>query len=369
MDRGPQRRPLCAHLSPALPRLPAGLRQRGGGGSPAADFCPVGGLCLFFRVLYRLLKSYARFAIHLFCRHIDVLPRGLLQAKGPLLLAANHPNSFLDGIILTILLDRPLYSLARGDAFAHPALRRIMKPFHLLPVYRTSEGVENLQHNYGTFTACQDVFRKGGIVLIFSEGGCVNEWHLRPLRKGTARLAISSWQQGIPLTVLPLGFNYNRFRNFGKNVFIRCGAPIDAAAVLQEESDGKQLLQFNSQLREGLEGLVYEIDPHDTATLKRLVAVPHPLAKRLLLAPLAGLGALLHAPLYFPLKAVTQARFNNDHFDSVLVALLLILYPLYLLICFGIALIWLPALAALSVFVLLPGCAWATVQLKDQLAK
>ncbi|GAA4342564.1 1-acyl-sn-glycerol-3-phosphate acyltransferase [Flaviaesturariibacter amylovorans] len=319
-------------------------------------------------MLYRLLKIYARGAIRIFCRHIELNRPELLHAEGPLLLAANHPNSFLDGVIMTILLDRPLYSLARGDAFAHPLLRRIMKQLHLLPVYRTSEGVENLQHNYSTFAACQEVFRQKGIVLIFSEGGCVNEWHLRPLRKGTARLALSSWQQGIPLNVIPLGFNYNRFRNFGKNVFIRSGAPIDRAAVEREPTEGKQLLEFNRQLRAQLEELVYEIDPDDRAALRRKVAVPQPLWKRVLLAPPALAGAVLHAPLYFPLKWFTGARFNNDHFDSVLTALLFLLYPFYLLLCFGLATIWLPAGAALSVFILMPFFARATVQLKDQLS-
>ena len=54
---------------------------------------------------------------------------------------------------------------------------------------------------------------------IFSEGKCINEWHLRPLKKGTARLAISSWEENIPLEVLPVGINYSSFRRFGKNVY------------------------------------------------------------------------------------------------------------------------------------------------------
>jgi len=36
---------------------------------------------------------------------------------GPLLLACNHPNSFLDGIILDILFDEPIWALTRGDVF------------------------------------------------------------------------------------------------------------------------------------------------------------------------------------------------------------------------------------------------------------
>jgi 1-acyl-sn-glycerol-3-phosphate acyltransferase len=130
-----------------------------------------------------------------------------------------------------------------------------------LPVYRTSEGVENLEHNYTTFEACQEVFKKNGIVMIFSEGRCINEWHLRPLKKGTARLAISTWLKEIDLTVVPVGFNYSSFRNFGKNVFINFGEPLDKQPVLEHVSDGKQFYYFNEQLRDQLEKLVYEIPP------------------------------------------------------------------------------------------------------------
>ncbi|RYZ19936.1 MAG: glycerol acyltransferase [Chitinophagaceae bacterium] len=315
-------------------------------------------------MLYRLLKAYARLAIRIFCRRIFINKKEWLQADGPLLLCANHPNSFLDGIILTILLNKPLYSLARGDAFAHPALRRLIDLFHLLPVYRTQEGPENLGHNYTTFAACREVFRNKGMVLIFSEGGCVNEWHLRPLRKGTARLALSAWQEGIPLTVLPMGLNYSPFRSFGKNVWIGFGTPLRRAAIEAEESEGRRFAAFNAQLKEQLQELVWELNPADPAQLAR-VRVRIPLWRRLLLALPALAGTVLHAPLYFPVKWGTRARFNNDHFDSVVVALLLLLYPPYLLL--AAVLLWTFAgpvfLLALP---LLPLCAWAAVEVKEQ---
>ncbi|RYY41566.1 MAG: hypothetical protein EOO08_00070 [Chitinophagaceae bacterium] len=317
-------------------------------------------------VLYRFLKAYARLAIKIFCRHVYVNRPEWLRAEGPLLLCANHPNSFLDGIILTILLDKPLYSLARGDAFAHKGLRKLIDVFHLLPVYRSSEGAENLGQNYGTFAACREVFRNNGVVLIFSEGGCVNEWQLRPLRKGTARLALSAWQEGIPLTVLPVGFNYSPFRNFGKNVWINYGTPLDRNTVELQPSDGLRFAEFNRQLRTQLEGLVWQIDARDTRALKQRLSVPLAAWKRVLLAPFAVVGTLLHAPLYFGVKALTTARFNNDHFDSVMAALLMILYPFYLLLLAVLSLIWLPALASLTVFLLAPLLAWAAVQVKGQ---
>ncbi|HEU0064078.1 MAG TPA: 1-acyl-sn-glycerol-3-phosphate acyltransferase, partial [Flavisolibacter sp.] len=127
-------------------------------------------------MFYSLLKLYARLAIKIYCRRIVINHPELLKETGPLLLASNHPNSFLDGIILTTLFDKPLYSLARGDVFKHKRIDQFLRRLQLLPIYRDKEGVKNLGHNYTTFDACQKTFEKNGMVLIFSEGLCENEW-------------------------------------------------------------------------------------------------------------------------------------------------------------------------------------------------
>jgi 1-acyl-sn-glycerol-3-phosphate acyltransferase len=317
-------------------------------------------------VFYAILKLYARLAIKIYCRKIVINKPHLLQSKGPLLLAANHPNSFLDGIIITTLFENKVYSLARGDAFRNKKAARILKRLHLLPVYRSSEGAENLDQNYTTFSACRDVFLKKEIVLIFSEGYCKNEWHLRPLRKGTARLAISSWEKGIDLTVLPVAFNYSSFRTFGKNLHLHFGKPLDKDQITEQQTEGKQMLAFNRQLHHQLQELVYEIDPQDDEKQKRLLHAPQSLLKKLLLAIPASAGWLLHLLLYYPVRRITRLKFNNEFYDAVLISLLFLAYPFYLLLIGLILLFTMGWPAALLSILLLPFCAWACVQLKDQ---
>jgi 1-acyl-sn-glycerol-3-phosphate acyltransferase len=286
--------------------------------------------------------------------------------KGPLLLAANHPNSFLDGIILTTLFDQPVYSLARGDAFKNKRMDSILRRLKLLPVYRTSEGAGNLGENYTTFAACRKAFEEGGIVLIFSEGKCENEWHLRPLKKGTARLAITSWQQGIPLKVIPTAFNYSSFRSFGKEVHLYFGESIDRTSIEKESSEGKQFLAFNEQLNQQLQQMVYEIDPADVNTISEKFNIKVTPAFYFLLLP-AILGWILHAPLFYPLRAFTTYRFeSSDHYDSVLNALLILTYPLYLLLLFFIFFSISP-LYGLATILLMPFSAWCLVRVKYQL--
>jgi 1-acyl-sn-glycerol-3-phosphate acyltransferase len=319
-------------------------------------------------MLYSFLKIFSRLASLFYCRRIIINDPERLNEKGPLLLACNHPNSFFDSIILDTLFKQPIWSLARGDVFKKPFYIKLLHSLKILPVYRTSEGVENLSENYKTFDACIGLFKKDQIVTIFSEGKCINEWHLRPLKKGTARLAFKAWEENIPLRVLPVGINYSSFRRFGKNVFINFGNEINATDFDLTESDGSRHLKFNERLQQELEPLVFEIRKEDLIRQKQLLSLKiSVLYKTLLIIP-AALGWLLHAPLYLPLRNFVWKRtHDNDHFDSVMTALLLVTYPFYLLLI-SLITIFISNNAWFFLAVLIvPVTAWSYVQLKSQL--
>ncbi len=320
-------------------------------------------------MLYNFLKIPAKLALYFYCRKIIINKKELLQSDGPLLIAANHPSSFLDAAILATLFKHSIYSLARGDAFVNNFYKRLLFSLKMLPVYRISEGAENLEHNYTTFSACIDIFKKNGIVLIFSEGLCKNEWHLRSLKKGTARLAISAWQQGIPLKVLPLGINYSSFRIFGKNVILNFGEIITDPDSYQDEKnlpDGKAVIDFNLKLQQQLKNLVIEAEPSDKEKIKKIFFIQQPLIKKILFFIPAIAGLILHAPLYYPVILSIKNR-ANDHYDSIVVGLLFILYPIYLLVISVIIYFITGSLWALLLLLIIPFSAWSLLQLKRQL--
>jgi len=317
-------------------------------------------------MLYGFVKIIARIALHFYCRDIKINNAALLQASGPLLLAANHPNSFLDAILLCTLFKQPVYSLARGDAFKKPWTAKLLTALKMLPVYRVSEGVENMEENYTTFELCKNIFRQNGIVLIFSEGQCVNEWHLRPLKKGTARLAVSSWQEGIPLKALPVGINYQSFGKFGKQVHLNFGTPVTYDEISVKEGQGRLLQAFNNILFTQLAPLVYEIEPGDTKKLKATFHLPQPGWKKVLLWLPSLVGRCLHAPLYCYLERRVKAkRASSDHFDSLVVSLLLFSYPFYILF-FTLGALLLPGHWWWLPIVVFPFTAWSHLQLKNQ---
>jgi len=288
-----------------------------------------------------------------------------LQLKGPLLIAANHPNSFLDAIIFATIFKHPVYSLTRGDAFANKLYNSLLRQMNMLPVYRISEGAENLEHNYSTFSVCQNIFTNDGIVLIFSEGRCINEWHLRPLKKGTARLAINAWQQNIPLKVLPVGINYSCFRKFGKNIILNFGDLIDSKEFDADFSDGKAIMDFNAKLNNQLKKLVVEIEDDDIVKRKRIFFVDVPWIKKILLFLPSVIGWLLHFPLYYAVVFLIKKK-AEDHYDSILVGLLFILYPFYLAAITLLTFYLTKNSLSFLLIMIIPFTAWAQLQLKKQ---
>jgi 1-acyl-sn-glycerol-3-phosphate acyltransferase len=286
--------------------------------------------------------------------------------KGPLLIAANHPNSFLDAIILASLFRSPIYSLARGDAFVGKFTNKILTSLKMLPVYRVSEGAENLENNYSTFESCQQLFTQKKIVLIFSEGRCTNEWHLRPLKKGTARLALKAWQDQIPLRVLPLGINYSSFRFFGKNVVLNFGDIISKNEVKTDLKNGSAIIEFNQKLKDQLQNLVFEIDKNDTKKLKKYFYIKPSFLKRILLFIPAIFGFLINAPLYFLIHLIIKNR-AKDHYDSIMAGALFLFYPLYIICITWIAFYFTKSFYSLLITVFMPFSAWSYLQLKKQI--
>jgi 1-acyl-sn-glycerol-3-phosphate acyltransferase len=321
-------------------------------------------------MLYSILKVIVRLAAKIFCRKIIINNRNLLNEKGPMILACSHPNSFLDAVLMDILFEKPIWSLTRGDAFLNKRITRLFYKLKMLPVYRPTEGVENLSENYKTFDACIELFKRHQIVLIFSEGLCMNEWHLRSLKKGTARLAYKCQQENIPLKILPVGINYSSFKRFGKNLFVNFGNIFTANDFDENLSDGAWNQVFNNTLQQELRPLVFEIEKKDKTKQKELLRIQASLLTKILLAVPAAIGWLAHAPLYMPIKYWVFKKYSKTvHVDSMLIVIPLFSYPFYLLFITLILFFTLNTWWVFFVFIIFPFTAWSYVQMKEQLDK
>jgi hypothetical protein len=144
--------------------------------------------------------------------------------KGPALVLANHPNGFLDALLIAAYIKQPVYFLARGDVF-NRYTNAILRFLHVLPVYRMREGIDQLGKNADTFDECQKRLVNGGTILIFAEGLCENNWDLRPMMKGAARIANRAWQlpETKQLKICTAGITYQHFDGLTKSVMLQYG--------------------------------------------------------------------------------------------------------------------------------------------------
>ena len=185
-------------------------------------------------MLYYWLKYMMQFTLTVFYRRRKFIGFDNVPEKGAVIFACNHPNSFLDAMIIGAFIKRETHFLARSDVFNSPLKLWRLSQFKMMPVYRLSEGKEDLGKNQDTFEKCHAVFRKGGAVLMFSEGICVQEMRLRSLKKGTARIAMEYSKDGAPLTIIPTGLNYMKPMKFQEDVLINMDTPFNAADFAAE---------------------------------------------------------------------------------------------------------------------------------------
>lgn len=320
------------------------------------------------------------------------------------MLACNHPNSFLDALTVGSYFERPVHFLARGDAFKNPVARKVLTALKVIPIYRLNEGKEYLALNDTTFEKCTEILAEGGIVLIFSEGLCINQWKLRPLKKGTARIALNGWKLTATTKtcrILPVSLNYSSFTRFRKNVIIDFGLPVSKGDISPDKPEGEQIIELNkliySRLNKGL--LTEENDKsiiqfllsnfsafktNGQKIVEMLKAKRHQLkdnnieadfesfigikklpVKRtgLFMSVLFGLllfipalvGLLVHLPLYIPLNRFIKRKTEGTVFyHSALFGALIITYPVYVLIVSAcLALIYMNAIF-LSCLLMMP---------------
>ncbi len=204
-------------------------------------------------------------SLKLFFKRVHLHGIAHIPKDKPVILASNHPNAFMDAIILGALLDRELHFLVRGDVFQKKWSSWILGKMNQLPVYRREEGMQNVPKNLHTFERSHEILRKGGMILIFSEGLCIQEKRLRKLRKGTARLAFGAEESNdfnLDLHIVPVGLNYTSPNKARTEAMINFAPPIAVSDFQQgyNENKARAINQLTSTIANALRKEVVHID-------------------------------------------------------------------------------------------------------------
>lgn len=179
-------------------------------------------------MLYFILRPLTRIALKAYFRRITINGLENLPKDKPVLLCSNHPAGFIEPCLMACFLPRILHFLVRGDLFEKPILGKILVSTKQIPIYRFRDGFGKLRNNRKVMNISYDKLAEGKAILIFPEASTIETKHLRPIKKGAARMALETLalHPDIDLSILPVGINYsspNRWRSY---VNINIGKPI-----------------------------------------------------------------------------------------------------------------------------------------------
>jgi 1-acyl-sn-glycerol-3-phosphate acyltransferase len=143
--------------------------------------------------LFRVLFTYE-------CVDAEKVP-----ARGAAVIAANHP-SYLDPILLSLRLERPVHFMAWDALFKLPLLGALLRGFGAFPVdIRKGKGRD-------AYEKAKALLAEGELVGIFPEGRRSQTGWMEPsLREGAARLA---WETGVPLVPATIAGAYRAWPHY-----------------------------------------------------------------------------------------------------------------------------------------------------------
>lgn len=118
----------------------------------------------------------------------DQLPR-----SGPVLLAPNH-FSIWDHFFCGVYLRRRIRFMAKSQLFDHPVLTAILVHGGAFPVRRGHRDDESM-------ATARSILERGGMVLVYPEGGRSRDGKLGSARPGIGRLALETGAPVVPVAI------------------------------------------------------------------------------------------------------------------------------------------------------------------------
>jgi 1-acyl-sn-glycerol-3-phosphate acyltransferase len=176
-------------------------------------------------MVYRFLYYFANLIIRLYYRKFYVNRLDQIPKDKPLLIVSNHPNGFLEPIVMACLFPIDLHFLVRGDLFENKALRWLLVSTNQVPIYRFKDGIAALRNNQKTIEKTIEVLKQNKAVIIFAEGSTDATWHVRELKKGMARMAFQclDGSPDLDLHILPIGVTFQELDKPGTDVILNAG--------------------------------------------------------------------------------------------------------------------------------------------------
>jgi hypothetical protein len=181
------------------------------------------------RYLYGFLKLTLPYSLHVFFKKIKVI-NAPKETLGRTFFASNHPSSFMDPLLPGALCKPIIHFMARADVHKG-IMKHLYYHAHMIPIFRQQDGSDNQEKNEEIFKIVAKEVRAGKSILVYPEGFTDDVFirHLKPLKKGIARMAFFTleqlnWEEKVYLQAL--GTNYSNPGVFRSELILKYGKKI-----------------------------------------------------------------------------------------------------------------------------------------------
>ena len=223
-------------------------------------------------MLYSFLKVILQITVRVFFRSVTVRNKELIPDKGPLIVLANHPSTFMDPIVIGTILDRELFFLGKGVIFKNKFVGWLLSKLNGIPIYRQHDDPTMMAKNEEIFIRCFEHLEKNGALLMFPEGTSFTERKLRPIKTGAARIALGAETRNnfkLGTHIVTIGLNYANQHKFNRDLYINIDKPIKIADFKEGYAidDHKAVENLTEEIRKSLEKLIIAIEDDKTDEL------------------------------------------------------------------------------------------------------
>ena len=136
-----------------------------------------------------------------------------VPASGPALLAANRVT-YVDGLILSAAIGRPVRFVAYYKFLRFPGLGRLLRKARVIPIASAKEDPRLLRE---AMREVEDALRNGEVVCIFPDGTLTRDGELSTFRRGIERIVARTPVPVIPLSLGGLWGSF--FSRAGRRLF------------------------------------------------------------------------------------------------------------------------------------------------------
>lgn len=207
--------------------------------------------------LYHVTIWLLRVFSYLYFVEVRSLNPERIPESGPVILAANHPTSVLDAMLLAMQTRRQIHFLAKSGLFRNRMIASLLYGLGAIPVYRAHEVEAHDTKNAEIFEEVYRLFERGGCLGLFPEGENSPAGKVIELRTGGARMALGTEARNgyqLGLCIVPVGLNFEHRELFMSAVLLRFGPPLRVADYqeLHRQNPSAAVRQLTSDLQASL---------------------------------------------------------------------------------------------------------------------